>query len=196
MDEVEIEIAKKCVNRAMATGRYSSGFFRELCADQANFNRIVEELSKLEGVNREPSRTKRAEQFSRDPLRGLWRKHHQESRIRSITENILNHIRQPGWLDRATIRSSRRSSPEEAITDLSRRVVEGYFHRSSAGQLTGEWIVYAKQDGKAYYLTLGSHTEGDEAIWRRCKACAAEFPELLILQDNREGSGRDPARSI
>jgi hypothetical protein len=184
VDEVEIEIAKKCLNRAMATGRYSSGFFRELCVDQANFNRIVEELSKHEGVNKEPSRTKRAEQFSRDPLRGLWHKNHQESGIRSIAKSVLNHMRQSGWLDRAAIRSSRRSRPEEAITDLSRRAINGYFDRRTAAVLTGEWIVYAKQDGKAYYLTFGRHNE-DEAIWRRCKACAAEFPELHILRDNR-----------
>jgi len=32
---------------------------------------------------------------------------------------------------------------------------------------------------------MGTHTEEDEAIWRRCKACAAEFPGLQIIQEDR-----------
>jgi hypothetical protein len=56
--------------------------------------------------------------------------------------------------------------------------------RANDGRLTGEWIVFAKQDGVNYYLTLGVHQD-DEAIWRRCKACAAEFPDLRIIQKNR-----------
>ena len=45
--------------------------------------------------------------------------------------------------------------------------------------------MFAKQDDEAYYLTLGAHTEDDEAIWRRCKACASEFPGLRIIQEDR-----------
>ena len=33
--------------------------------------------------------------------------------------------------------------------------MDGYKERSGAQALTGEWIVYAKHNGRNYYLTLG-----------------------------------------
>jgi hypothetical protein len=75
---------------------------------------------------------------------------------------------------------------EQAARDLSKGFVQGgYMERGSEGRLTGEWVVFAKQDDVNYYLTLGIHTEDDEAIWCRCKACAAEFPGLRIIQEDR-----------
>jgi len=65
------------------------------------------------------------------------------------------------------------------------RVEEPDDPRPAESATTGEWIVFAKQDDEAYYLTLGAHTEDDEAIWRRCKACASEFPGLRIIQEDR-----------
>jgi hypothetical protein len=57
-------------------------------------------------------------------------------------------------------------------------VVGGYDHRARDGELTGEWIVYTCADGQNYYLTLGIHTEGDEAIQVRVIRACEEFPEL------------------
>jgi hypothetical protein len=70
---------------------------------------------------------------------------------------------------------------EQAVRDFSEAFVQGYLQR----KLTGEWVVFANQDGVNYYLTLGTHKKEDEAIWRRCKACAAEFPDLRIIQEDR-----------
>ena len=45
---------------------------------------------------------------------------------------------------------------------------------------TGEWIVFAEVDDVKYDLTLGTHTEGDAAVFERVKACAVEFPEIMV----------------
>lgn len=75
---------------------------------------------------------------------------------------------------------------EQAVKVLSHRYVhDGFLQRGEASKMTGEWIVFAKQDGIAYYLTMASHIEDDEAIWRRCKTSAPEFPGLLVLQEDR-----------
>jgi hypothetical protein len=75
---------------------------------------------------------------------------------------------------------------EQLSREVSQRFVhDAYLERGSNSKLTGEWVVFAKQDDIAYYLTMGRHTEEDEAIWRRCKACAAQFPCLRILQEDR-----------
>jgi hypothetical protein len=60
--------------------------------------------------------------------------------------------------------------------------MDGYRERSQSGEITGEWIIFARQNDVNYYLTLGSHTEGDEAIRQRVLDCCAEFPNLLICQ--------------
>ena len=49
----------------------------------------------------------------------------------------------------------------------------------------GEWVAF-RQPGRAnYYLTLGTYTEDEEAVWHRCKSCAAEFPDLRTIQGDR-----------
>lgn len=86
----------------------------------------------------------------------------------------------------ADVFGGRELSAEDAARELGQRLVpDGYMERARNAKLTGEWIIFAKQDNVAYYLTLGNHAEKDEAVWRRCKACAAEFPELQIIQEHR-----------
>jgi hypothetical protein len=55
--------------------------------------------------------------------------------------------------------------------------MDGYKERSGAQALTGEWIVYAKHNGRNYYLTLGAHGD-DQRILQRVRACCDEFPKL------------------
>jgi hypothetical protein len=59
--------------------------------------------------------------------------------------------------------SKRSVSIEQRAKELAPRLVsQGYRERADPG-LTGEWIIFAKQDNAAYYLTLANHTDGDEA---------------------------------
>jgi hypothetical protein len=78
---------------------------------------------------------------------------------------------------------------DEAISDEKKIgaavhafVMGGYQERSNAAEMTGEWIVYACHEGVNYYLTLGTHTEGDDAILSRVRACSHEFPHLDICK--------------
>jgi hypothetical protein len=51
--------------------------------------------------------------------------------------------------------------------------------RGSQGKLTGEWIVFAKEDAGNYYLGIWPHTASDERIASSIKAaCVPEFPFL------------------
>lgn len=71
--------------------------------------------------------------------------------------------------------------PERQLDRIAHAfVMDGYYDRSGAEELTGEWIVYAKHDERNYYLTLGRHGE-DEAIMTRVGACREEFPELEVV---------------
>ena len=174
----------------LTTGRCSSGLVAEL--DHLLVNRITnifmitDEIAAMEGApSTRVSRTKPGAEFRGKWLKGLWHKHHLHSSLNAMAQNIANQ-----W----------KKNPEDFLVpeDLSneelwqiagkighRVVLEGYTNRSDAGELTGEWIVLAKQDGANYYLTLGSHTETDEAVWQRCKLCAKQFPELQVLKEKR-----------
>jgi hypothetical protein len=174
----------------MVTGRYSSGlvheFDRHVKNRTANIFQILGEIAALEGAPMaRPSRTKPASQFKGKFLNGLWHKHYTQARF--IAANLMLHWK-PNKL-RRLIKESYGGRPffdEQAAKELSHRFVQdGYLERSGRKQMTGEWIIFAKQDDKAYYLTLANHTEEDETIWHRCKACASEFPELYIIQENR-----------
>ena len=63
--------------------------------------------------------------------------------------------------------------------NLASAVVGLYAERSRDQRLTGEWIVYARHEGRNYYLCLARHDEEDATIFDRIKnGCVDEFPFL------------------
>jgi hypothetical protein len=166
------------LDAVMITGHYSTLLASELDSHIRNrslhSHLITDEIAALEGGPRR-SQTKRPA-----PLRGKWLKglrHKHFFQPGYIGKNLENH-----WTEERLREALRKQmSIGEAV---HRYVLGGHAARAGASRLTGEWIVFAKQDGISYYLTLGRHGD-DEAIWRRCKACAPEFPQVRILQEDR-----------
>jgi hypothetical protein len=78
---------------------------------------------------------------------------------------------------------------EQAARDLSKGFVQGgYMELGSEGRLTGEWVVFAKQDDANHYLTLGIHTEDDEPSGVGAKHVQLSFPvsgSSMRTADNR-----------
>lgn len=177
------------LDRAMVTGRYSAGLVRELGAhfenETANVFPIFGAIAALEGAkSARPSRTKDASPFDRHKwLKGLWHVHYTQAQF--MRRNLELHWKPVHRQNRLIKDSFDGWELWQAVRDFSKRYVEGYLQRGDDNELTGEWVVFAKQDGVNYYLTLGTHKKEDEAIWRRCKACAPEFPGLRIIQEDR-----------
>jgi len=72
--------------------------------------------------------------------------------------------------------------PQEIAANIARDVTQLYADRARAQELSGEWIVFAKHEGKNYYLTLAAHYEGDDQIFARIRdGCVGEFPFLASL---------------
>ena len=64
-----------------------------------------------------------------------------------------------------------------------RLVIGGYEERVERG-LTGDWIIYAQQEGLNYYLDLATHEEGvgeraKDLAQKLREGCEAEFPFLF-----------------
>lgn len=169
---------------SIAAGRYSSLFVLNLMMlerlNGVDPFQVIEELKFLEG-GRPSLQTKPASQFKRDHLKGLWHKHFMPSLPSVMAHNIMNHLGKNGTRKIVEEVLDPSKSPvvtREMIEELSHRIViESMEERGSQEKLTGEWIVFAKEDVGNYYLGIWSHTAGDESIASSIKAaCVPEFP--------------------
>ena len=171
----------------ITTGKYSTVFVGNVAAclndGTTNVATIFHAIGSLEGAHKNrPERTRPPTLFRRPPLKGLWHKHFHEGTIASMALNIQNHWN--GRLDQLISKHFHTGEvvTQEAISGLVHDlVIKGYADRGQAGKITGEWIVFAKQDGINYYLTLGVHGD-DDAIAKRVRMCIAEFPQVRTLK--------------
>lgn len=165
----------------MVTGRCSTGLVRQLSDHlkrrTLHVHTVLDEIAALEGVRRaKPSITKPASLFQRPPLKDLWHKHFMQPAF--LGKNLRLQL---------TVERFQKLFREKPIETLVHHLVlDSYSERAGNAALTGEWIVFARQHNVNFYLTLGTHIEGDHEIWKRCQACASEFKELDILRENRE----------
>ena len=170
----------------MVNGRYSVSLAHELAnmyeGRTGNVFAVFDEIAGLEGhpIAR-PSLTKPPSRFTRSPLRELWHKHYHQADF--IPTNVENHWRANSFADHIKNAVAKMSVPNHKLTGfmLHELVISGYQDRSQAGRLTGEWIIYARQDERNTYLTLGTHGD-DDAIYERVRACANEFPDLELTR--------------
>lgn len=141
---------------------------------------VIEELQNLENGDGN-TETKLATEFRRPPLASLWHKHFFSHHF--LITNIQNALK-GGKLDRLVndVMNPSKSTiiTKEMISELAHRVThEPVEERANNQKLTGEWIVFAKEGGKNYYLCLNTHNAGDQQIADRIKNnCIREFPFL------------------
>lgn len=168
-----------------AQDRYSWCFVLDLMLHQRlhgiSPHQVMDEIRSLEGHPSQGASTKPASEFRRPPLKGLWHKHYFSARF--LPKNIQNQLRGDKLLALIQQICDPQKSPvitEEMINELSHRVtVEQFEQRSEAGALTGEWIVFAKHQGRNFYLCLATHEMGDKKIYEKIKvSCWHQFPFL------------------
>jgi hypothetical protein len=171
----------------MVTGQYSSCLVTELarCLERRSTTGIfpiLAEIGCLEGApHSRPASTKAAAPFTRPLLSGLWHKHYFQAAF--IPKNILNHWKSEDFSDRAKAIMQDQAIPDDTKDGAQSHafVLDAYRERGESREITGEWIVYARHQDVNYYLTLGTHEEGDAAIRNRVLACCYEFPHLDIF---------------
>ncbi len=167
---------------------YSTRFLRELLISrdrrEINVHAISDVIQDLHGVGRSKGRT-RGRAFKREPLRGFMHAHWFEARF--IAKNIGVHwgIDRGGapafdqMLDQFFARNNGKFV-EDVVGELAHEFVVGGFEQRAKRRLTGEWIVYAEDEGRCVYLTIARHDEGDEKIFDRIRRdCEPEFPGLI-----------------
>ena len=152
---------------------------------------VLDEIRYLEGLTK-TTKTKRESEFKGKYLRGLWHKHFYSDRF--IYRNIINYWEMEkkgnsklGEMIAEVFQSSESEyMTKEMITMLSYRLTdEPLKNKILKGLSTGEWLVFAKNNNRNYYLVLGRHGD-DEKIYeliRRC--CLTEYPFLKGIIENK-----------
>ena len=99
-----------------------------------------------------PSATKDATQFTREdsPLKGLWHKHYYIHQGDFLKRNIENIAKRHRFLIDAT-----------PVLQMMARIVEG--------AVTGEWIIFRRENEINTYLCLAKHNDDDVQIYGRIK---------------------------
>lgn len=138
---------------------------------------VVNEIKILEKIiNRRE--TKKASKFNNPPLKGLWHKHFFDAHY--VAQNLLNNLNQnfeKDWKD--IFKDDPIILPEKMNKFISRITREALETKAKNGKLTGEWIIFAKHKGQNYYLSLGRHTQSNDAIFKRIKDYVfTQFPFL------------------
>ncbi|RAP56211.1 hypothetical protein [Oleiagrimonas sp. MCCC 1A03011] len=173
----------------VARGRYSLllllGLFGGAQSRTQNPAKIVREIEVLEGL-REASNLKSEAQFDRVPLKGLWHKHYLQDGLSSMARNLRKGMYRNGlpWLEQQVAAAEasgeeRFLSAEDCARIAHDAVVSNWERLVQDSALTGEWLIYAKHQGKNYYLCLGEHTAGDAVLRQQINTvCLQEFPFL------------------
>jgi hypothetical protein len=144
---------------------------------------IVDQVRALEGEGSHRG-MKPATQFKHPPLAGLYHQHFFAPQF--LAQNMLVQLGKKG-IDRFVHEAFVEGDfpTEDKIADLARKLTfDQYEARYEQQKLTGEWIVFAKHEGKNYYLTVSRHTdpkkpEEDQALFREIEYyCYRQFPFL------------------
>lgn len=154
------------LNLKRRSGRYSHGFLAEMAVHSLDrkydVHAVYDEIGILEGTDPRPSLTKKPRRM-RPPLRRLWHKHYFQGGFipRNLIDEAERMVQDGRWEKMFAPHYGRYVS--EVVNQTAHEMVFGaYERRAQDRRLTGEFIVYEKQqDGSHYYLTLGSHGEWD-----------------------------------
>ena len=150
-----VQDVREWLNLKMTTGRYSFGLVLELARHQIarayNIHTIYDEIEKLEGSDSRPSMTKPAAPFTRsEPLKGLWHKHHSQARF--IPTNLRLEMERPGVVQEALAPFIGRYVDEVAGEIAHAMVIGAYERRARDHRMTGEWIIFEREQSGNYYL--------------------------------------------
>ncbi|UPT96056.1 hypothetical protein J4G48_0044495 [Bradyrhizobium barranii subsp. apii] len=184
MDEDQSDDLGEMIKVHMRAGRYSNLFVRQLSLGwitrRLHVPMILDEVALLEGTEGTRRSIMQPEELLRPPLHGLWHKHFMQP---SFIGRNLAHV----WTKKRLEQLRQQNLPAEQL--LHHMAFGGYSLRTGnvppdekqEPEATGEWIVFAKHEGRNYYLTLGRHHR-DKTVWHLCRHSACEFPELEILR--------------
>lgn len=176
----------------VAPGRYSALLAVQLLGGALsgfqNPGKIIREIGELEAGKL--GQLKRPIQNRYPPLKGLWHKHYMQDGISSLAMNVQKGLGKYGIpffeqkIQEAKEAGEERFLSAEDVPALVNDIVSGNRQRLAEAQaITGEWLVFAKHEGKNYYLCVTTHDKSTHDHIRKLidEVCCIEFPFLAKL---------------
>jgi hypothetical protein len=173
---------------ACFASRVSLSLIYKLLEFPADGVSIIREIQAMEGVA-PPTQTIAAAPFKRPPLLPFWHKHFFTARnlARNIGDrwDIFGRRKSTDLEDMiSNVAKMSGSNLEKWQQEVAQRFVDGIFDRANNRGLTGDWIIFARQYEKNYYLDVATHEQGrsDSAhvlAKRLREMCSAEFSLLV-----------------
>ena len=155
--------------------------FGHLISKDLDPSRVVDEINNLERGDGH-TETKLATKFRNPPLAGLWHKHFFSEHFLSANISIALNNSLDGIIKNEFGDEGSLITKEKLDKAIHRILHEPIQSRASDNKLTGEWIVFAKESGKNYYLCVNTHKAGDEFIADRIREhCLRQFPFLSAI---------------
>lgn len=136
-----------------------------------HYNMLFDTFSSL--ISDKTDIMKPARKFKGQTLKGLWYKHVQDASISGMATNILSEMSRGNWLMQSFVEKFGPLDGSTVFGDehsafLAKKVTEGALsRRSNRNEMTGEWLVYSKEEEKLHLFTLASHQEDDNRIIER-----------------------------
>ncbi len=187
----EVRAIKKCATGdAGYADRVSLGFafaLARLGEVLGEDHDVLHEMDVLEGLASNSS-TKESTQFKYPPLHPFWHKHF--STARHLMRNMgdrwglgkSGNRELSAMIERVAVECGDHPDlwPKRLVHQL---VLGGLDDRAAARRMTGDWIIFAKHEGRNFYLSLGTHDEATRdpnALYQRLRQGSEwEFPFLF-----------------
>lgn len=138
-----------------------------------HYNLLLDSFAKL--TRNESDSMKPSRQFVGATLKGLWYKHVDDASMSGMATNILNEMNKGDWLIKSFTErfgpfdGTKTFGDEHNSFLVNQLTVASQQRRAARKDMTGEWIIYQKEDDKLHLLTLASHQEDDTRILQRIK---------------------------
>lgn len=193
---VEIESFRQFILlEQIAPGRYSflllMSLFGGWKSGMVDPHKVVHEIKLLESGEASPLKPPIQNRYP--PLKGLWHKHYLEQGMASLAQNVKRGFDKYGmpYFDQKITEAEDAGETHymtiEDVQALAADVVHGNLKRlREAEAMTGEWILFAKHEGKNYYLDITTHNKSlHEHVRKNIDTlCCHEFPFLRELLEN------------
>jgi len=145
---------------------------------------VVDEIRYLEGL-RDRTRTKKAKKFSGGKLKGFWHSHFFNGDASEQAKNYTKLLDKEGAFEKVCRDIiAKTNDPMELSRLVAERVVSRQYQDiTNAKSWTGNWLIYAKHNGRNYYLMVASHSiTGDDTdllYFEMKNKCKFQFPFLF-----------------
>ena len=150
---------------------------------------IVDEIRYLDGL-RDRTRTKKAKKFRGGKLKGFWHSHFFNGDVSEQAKNYMKLLNKEGAFEKIyrDILANADDPMEQSRMLVERIVSQQYQDINNTKSWTGNWIIYAKHNGKNYYLMVANHSnlgdDTDPLYFEMKSKCEIQFPFLFGCENS------------